>query len=179
MADLISPIENGQIVKNDTQTKKEDVAGGELGKDAFLQLLVTQMQNQDPLDPADNSEYIAQLTTFSQLEALQNIESSLGNSQALNLTGKFVDVTSKSSTGKTSVISGFVDYVTITSGKAYVVINGKSYLASEITTVYDEDFLKNLVNPDNNTGNTSKNDSVTGKDDVDSDTTGANTKTDN
>lgn len=45
-----------------------------LGKDVFLQLLVTQLQHQDPLDPQDNSEFLAQLAQFSSLESLQTIQ---------------------------------------------------------------------------------------------------------
>lgn len=144
MADLISPIVDGQIVKNTSESTTQK-AGGELGKDAFLQLLITQMQNQDPLNPADNSEYISQLTTFSQLESLQNIEGAITNSQAVNLTGKFVDVTSTDSTGKTTIQSGFVDYVTVQDGKTYVVIDGSNYPAENVSTVYDDDFLKSII----------------------------------
>lgn len=50
-------------------------AGGELGKDAFLQLLVTQMQFQDPLSPMDNTDMIAQLAQFSALEQMNNLNS--------------------------------------------------------------------------------------------------------
>lgn len=46
----------------------------DLGKDAFLKLLVTQLQNQDPLEPQDNSAFIAQLAQFSSLESLQQIK---------------------------------------------------------------------------------------------------------
>lgn len=69
-----------------------------MGKDDFLQLLVTQLQNQDPLNPADATEFTAQLATFSSLEQLQNINSTLGdvstsqtvltNSQAVDYIGK-------------------------------------------------------------------------------------------
>jgi flagellar basal-body rod modification protein FlgD len=69
-----------------------------MGKDDFLHLLVTQLQNQDPLNPADSSEFTAQLATFSSLEELQNISSKLSdvstsqsvltNSQAVDYIGK-------------------------------------------------------------------------------------------
>lgn len=69
-----------------------------MGKDDFLQLLVTQLQNQDPLNPSDATEFTAQLATFSSLEQLQNINTALGdvstsqtvltNSQAVDYIGK-------------------------------------------------------------------------------------------
>lgn len=52
-----------------TATKANDG----LGQEAFLKLLVTQLQHQDPTKPMDNSEFITQLATFSSLEQLSNI----------------------------------------------------------------------------------------------------------
>ncbi|MBR4903493.1 MAG: flagellar biosynthesis protein FlgD [Selenomonadaceae bacterium] len=57
------------------ETKKND----DLGKEAFLQLLVAQLKNQDPLDPQDNSSYIAELAQFSALEQMTNVSSNLEN----------------------------------------------------------------------------------------------------
>jgi len=51
--------------------------GSELTKETFLNLLTTQMQNQDPLDPMANEEFVAQLATFSQLEQLMTQNSLL------------------------------------------------------------------------------------------------------
>lgn len=45
----------------------------ELGKDAFLQLLVTQLKNQNPLEPQDNGEFVAQLAQFSSLEGITTL----------------------------------------------------------------------------------------------------------
>lgn len=52
-------------------------ASGEMGKDAFLKLLITQLQNQDPLQPVDNQAFIAQLAQFSSVEQLQGLGSRL------------------------------------------------------------------------------------------------------
>ncbi len=89
----------------------------ELGKDAFLQLLVAQLQNQDPLNPAEDKEFIAQLSTFSTLEQMQNMNKSMEASQAASLIGKQVTWTES---GKTYY--GEVSGVKIDKGITYVVI---------------------------------------------------------
>ena len=52
-------------------------ASQELGKDAFMQLLVSQMQNQDPINPQSNEDFIAQLAQFSSLEQMQEVNDNL------------------------------------------------------------------------------------------------------
>ena len=74
-----------------------------MGKDDFLTLLVAQLQHQDPLNPAESTEFTAQLAQFSSLEQLQNIEatlngfevyqSTLNNIQSSGFIGKSVTAT--------------------------------------------------------------------------------------
>lgn len=74
-----------------------------LGRDEFLQLLVTKLENQDPLNPAEDTEFVAQLATFSSLEQLINMNDSLEtisvgqtqllDAQTLTLIGKEALVT--------------------------------------------------------------------------------------
>lgn len=53
-----------------------------IDKDEFMQLLITQLQNQDPLNPMENSEFTSQMAEFASLEQLQNIN---GNLESLQL----------------------------------------------------------------------------------------------
>src|SRR5574344_2493084 len=60
-----------------TSTSTSTSSSTALNKDAFLQLLVTQMQYQDPLDPQDNSEYLSQLAQFTSLEQMTNVATAM------------------------------------------------------------------------------------------------------
>src|SRR5699024_4967533 len=51
----------------------------DLGKDEFLKILMTQLQNQDPLDPMDDKDFIAQMAIFSSLEQLMNMSGTMDN----------------------------------------------------------------------------------------------------
>jgi Flagellar hook capping protein len=57
-----------------------------MGKDDFMKLMIAQLQNQDPLNPADGTEFAAQLAQFSSLEQLQNLNTSMTNSVNANYT---------------------------------------------------------------------------------------------
>lgn len=75
-----------------------------LGKNDFLKLLVTQLQNQDPLDPQSNEEFVAQLAQFSALEQMQNINSTLETNSIL--TQSVNNALSASLIGKEVLASG-------------------------------------------------------------------------
>lgn len=148
---------SGSSISNSSES------GSTLGKDAFLQLLVTQMKYQDPLDPQDNSEYIAQLATFSQLEELQNMSNTIQISQASSLTGETVIMKTKSSvTGELMYVTGTVDYVVIESNKAYLCINGGKYSIDDLDTVIDADYWEKYKDAILNGGSDGSTDSTTG-----------------
>src|SRR5437868_4058392 len=118
----------------DAMTK---AAGGSLDKNAFLKLLVQEMTNQDPLKPADNTAFIAQLAQFSTLEQMQNmndgfktLQSSFESGQAAGLLGKGIHAVD-SSNGNT--IDGTVDKVLLNStGVQLDVNNGTTVNLSDV-----------------------------------------------
>ena len=104
-------VENGKV-KTTTSKKSDESNNGTMGYDQFLTLLCAEMQYQDPLEPTSNTEYVAQLATFSQLEAMLGMQDTQKNEMANNLVGKYVILkVSDETTGKTSYVDGKVDYV--------------------------------------------------------------------
>jgi flagellar basal-body rod modification protein FlgD len=93
-----------------------------LDYDTFLQLLIAQMQNQDPTEPMDSSEQIAQLATFSQVEQTietnKNLEALL-QSNSLSQAGAIIGKTVSSLDGE---VSGIVKEVQIMSDGAVAVL---------------------------------------------------------
>ena len=110
-------------------------ANDSLGKDAFLQLLVTQMQNQDPLDPQDNGEYLAQLAQFSSLEQMTNVADNLSSlstvvnnidtsvlvGQLSSMIGQDARWTETDAEGNTVVYEGKIKGVSISDGNPTVI----------------------------------------------------------
>ena len=114
-------------------------ATSELDKEAFLNLLVAQLSNQDPLDPMDNQDFIAQMATFSQLEQMTNLNSSFTDfmqgqalSQYASIVGKEV-VAVDPDTGEE--ISGTAESVSFDSETAQVSIDGTKIDISNIQEI--------------------------------------------
>lgn len=149
MANTTASIENGQIMTGVSETYQGVKSkGDQLGKDAFLQLLVAQMQNQDPLKPTDNTQMVTELAQFTTIEELQNLSSSMDNSNAFTLVGKNVIIEEGKSTDATTTnkIGGFVEYVQVVDGKAKLSIGGKLYDYEDLDTVLDDDYLEGILN---------------------------------
>ncbi len=118
--------------------KKENT--NDLGKDAFLQLLVTQMQYQDPLNPGDSTQYMSQLAQYSSLEATMNISTTLEKGNALSVVGEYVIMNTTDAAGNSKQISGLVEYATVQNDEVLLSINGNYYPASDLDSIVDYDY---------------------------------------
>src|SRR5947209_13083763 len=98
-------------------------------KNMFLKLLVAQMQNQDPMQPKDDSQWMGQMAQFSELEQISNvatsdtkIASSLNTSKALSLIGRQVTYTDASGASQ----QGTVDKVDVSGDTPTLDIGGQA-----------------------------------------------------
>jgi flagellar basal-body rod modification protein FlgD len=165
-------VENGQVLDTDgtARTRKSSdttssISSGtsnEMGYEQFLTLLCAEMQYQDPLEPTSNTEYVAQLATFSQLEATlsmkdttssmeETLQTSLVDTQktvetnmANSLVGKYVILAqTDSTTGEVSYTDGKVDYVMYDEdGNVLLSVNDGLYPLSTLDTIADADYYE-------------------------------------
>ncbi|OZB97803.1 flagellar hook capping FlgD N-terminal domain-containing protein [Paenibacillus sp. XY044] len=119
-----------------------------LGKDQFLSILVTQLQNQDPMQPMEDKEFIAQMAQFTSVEQLMNISSQLtAMSQSLGnvsgLIGKqisWVDGGSSSDESGESapeIKSGIVDSIIVKDGVQYASVGSVAIPITKIIEIMD------------------------------------------
>ena len=119
--------------------------GGQLGENSFLQLLVTQLKYQNPLQPQSNSQFIAQLAQFTSLQQMTNVSTEEkqavaamqnlgGTSQlaaAFGLLGDTVGVLTASGQSVTGAVTSVANH----GGNVTVTVNGQSYPFGSITSV--------------------------------------------
>ncbi len=98
----------------------------------FLQLLVTQMSSQDPLNPQSDTEFAAQLAQFSALQQSQAMAQNMSILQANSMMGELVAV---SPAGGGTPVIGQVTGVQIQAGTPVLMVNGQSYNLSQVTAI--------------------------------------------
>ncbi|MFC3746296.1 flagellar hook capping FlgD N-terminal domain-containing protein [Paenibacillus sp. GCM10012306] len=137
---------------NPENNNKKTTGDSKLGKDQFLKILITQLQNQNPLQPMEDKEFIAQMAQFTSVEQLTNISKQLTEmNQSLGsvsgLIGKEITWMDSKSLEK----SGKVDSILVSNGLQYAVVGNDKIALSDITKIQNE-VPKAEDTPDNGTG---------------------------
>ncbi|MEC8929751.1 MAG: flagellar hook capping FlgD N-terminal domain-containing protein [Verrucomicrobiota bacterium] len=122
-------------------TPNERVPMKTLGQNEFLELLVTQMRNQDPMKPMSDTEFIAQMAEFSNLEQTKAMSSDItklrqGNDfqQGTGLLGRYVRL----SLGDSGFTNGVVTDLDVKDGEARIIVGDKAYTLDQVTAVRAE-----------------------------------------
>lgn len=121
----------------------KDIDKNALGKDAFLELLVTQLKNQDPLQPQDNAAFITQMAQFTSVEQLMNmseqlslLNQSLGT--ASSIIGKTVSWYELDEQGETKLMYDLVTSIVSQEGKLFAKFADDSMIElTDVVTVSD------------------------------------------
>lgn len=142
MADVSSVTSTQKTIEQVLAEQSEKVVNtrnpGELGKNEFLQLLITQVQHQDPLEPLSDTDFIAQMAQFSALEQMQNLNNSFAMTKAFGMIGRYVvGQMTDTETGKTNYISGVVESVRVKGSKVYLLVDGQELDIDKVTDVTD------------------------------------------
>ena len=126
----MSTVSGTSSVLDQYQIKQDTTQNKELGKNEFLNLLVAQLNNQNPLEPQGNGEFIAQLTQFSQVEGIEKLNTSMESllsgyqsSQALqasSLVGRKVIIPSEKAVVDTSESFKATAVLPVSSSNVYV-----------------------------------------------------------
>lgn len=124
------------ITKNQTAPPVASTLDQQLGEDAFLKLLTTQLQNQDPLKPMDDTQSIAQLAQFSAVQSTNELKSSFASfqsnfavMQSAGLIGKTVSAQSSDGNGNAITVNGTVKTISIVDGTPeFTMVDGSGNL---------------------------------------------------
>lgn len=133
------------VSPDDEQIKSSSIdrnPKNDLGKDAFMQLLVTQLRYQDPLNPMDNQAFMAQMAQFSALEQMMNMSASMDKSNAHALIGKVVEATYKDpASNQLEAVIGKVDGVVMKNNQNYLMVDGKEIELKDVQSVIDPSLI--------------------------------------
>jgi len=104
----------------------------------YMKLLITQLKNQNPLEPMDNNEMASQLAQFSQLQQLESMNSNFANvlstterNYANSLIGKEISFVSENETGTRDITSGIVEEVINNVDGEIILVTGDHAIALE------------------------------------------------
>ena len=130
IADLIGKTDDPYAVKG-TQDS--------LDKQAFLELLTTQLQHQNPLEPMDNQQFVSQMAEFSALEQMQNLNknfAAVALMQASTILGKYVEGAPLGGGNVDDLIGGIVSSIRMgEDGQISLLVGGREIDASLVKTV--------------------------------------------
>jgi len=124
---------------NKAKEMQANGASQELDGDAFLMLMLEQLKHQDPMNPMDNTEMLAQQAQFTQIQELQKMNEAINTNntiqQANSLVGKTVQVVDPNNTSR--LITGLVTSANFAGDTVTVTVNGTEYPLGLVTAVTD------------------------------------------
>ena len=142
---LVAPYVDGKLQTSTTSSESltnTSNSGSTINSDTFLTLLVAEMQNQDPLEPTSNTEWVSQYATFTQVEQIGEMRDSMDILRANSMIGNEVVMkVTNQTTGEQSYKRGTVDYVIVENGEPLLVIDEEKYKLSDLDSVASKEYF--------------------------------------
>jgi flagellar basal-body rod modification protein FlgD len=133
---VVWPNYSAENVKAAANKKSSDT----LGKDQFLSILVTQLRNQDPMQPLQDKDFIAQMAQFTSVEQLMNMNTELSllrqsMGSASSLIGKTIEWNEYDEAGKVKLVNGVVDSIISKEGVLYATVGATSVALDYVSSI--------------------------------------------
>lgn len=129
-----------QAVQNQSPATQASQAFNQLGKDEFLLLLIAQLRNQNPLEPMEQKEFIAQLAQLNSVEQMKQLNTNITEflksselSQASSLLGKNVKALAE---GLEEPVSGMVSKIGVVDGETVLTVGAVEVKLSDVLEVW-------------------------------------------
>lgn len=144
---IMMPVTPGQAPAQRSNVQEWN---NDLDRNAFLNLLMTQLRHQDPFNPMDDREFIAQMAQFSALEQMQHLNSTFNRFQAFSMIGQWVmGVTRDATTSQLRPVEGRVESVRMINGEPWLVMgrgaDERTLRASDVQFVVDDSLARTLA----------------------------------
>lgn len=147
----------GTTQTSSAQSQNAPLRGLDL--DQFLKLMITEMQNQDPLNPLENHQILQQLSQIREIEATDRLTTTLESmllNQQLSSAGGLMNQNIRGLTDDGQFVVGAVDRVTISGGKALLHVGGQQVRLTNVAeilgdtdaTIDDLEQLQELIDDD-------------------------------
>lgn len=118
-----------------TSTGKKEKTDNSFGLEEFYKLLAVQLQNQDMMNPVDDSQMVAQMAQMATIQAMEQMNQMTMTSYAFSFMGKDVIISDYDDLGQSVTYTGPVEKVVLYNGKPQVYVNGKAFELSQVMEV--------------------------------------------
>ena len=132
---MSSTVNSVTAYSSSSNSSSSSTSSTSLDMDDFYKLMAAQLQNQDVLNPADESDLMNQMMQIAVINAIDTFTDISTTSYAASLVGKDVTVAATNADGTTQEVYGTVTATGLYSGEQIIFIDGKSYKLSDILSI--------------------------------------------
>lgn len=134
--------ETGETGKVYNQVFTDEADNG-ISIDSFLKIMVTQLTNQDFMNPVDDSQFVTQLAQFSTLQQMSDMTSNMKNNYMLSLVGQTVTCAKFSVSGSLIKETGKVERIILADNDYSIYVNGEKFSLSQIMELGEKSTANN------------------------------------